>query len=245
MFAAFRGGVAAPPPELLSTLPNSQPIQSSDKARADSIVECINGYRAATEASGHYGSATISILFGNDGGLAFQTGNGRVHVSNCDELYVGFHGILANAGEMREQLGFRRCNNSISDALVVLELYRNLRDRAPYSVDHTLRMLRGSFSFVLWDSTMSSVFAARDEEGRSPLFWGLRPDGSVVFSSQKESVQKAGAVAIEFPAGCFYTTALGMQSFMNPGENAPSTIKPMMAAVDSVQDFCLEARTAG
>jgi len=46
------------------------------------------------------------------------------------------------------------------EAMFLIEAYRTLRDRGPYPPDQVVKELDGSFAFVVYDSTIGTVFAA-------------------------------------------------------------------------------------
>ncbi len=46
-----------------------------------------------------------------------------------------------------------------------------------------LSSIRGSFAFVIYDSSSHRVLAARDQEGVSPLFWGATSEEGRLWAS--------------------------------------------------------------
>lgn len=69
-----------------------------------------------------------------------------------------FLGGLNNLCDLNKQYGLS--GKTSNEAMFVIEAYRTLRDRGPYPADQVLRGLDGSFSFVVYDTQTSSVFAA-------------------------------------------------------------------------------------
>jgi hypothetical protein len=66
-------------------------------------------------------------------------------------------------------------NKAVSEELLIIEMYRTLRDRAPYPADVAVKHLEGSFGFVLFDQNSNTVFAATVSfrAGLSKLLRGL------------------------------------------------------------------------
>ncbi|NKB21350.1 MAG: amidotransferase 1, exosortase A system-associated [Alphaproteobacteria bacterium] len=51
-----------------------------------------------------------------------------------------------------------------------------------------LDRFRGMFAFALWDKNAETLFLARDRFGIKPLFYTVRPDGTVLFGSELKAV---------------------------------------------------------
>src|SRR5882724_8007388 len=80
------------------------------------------------------------------------------------ELHIVFNGEIYNHRELRQRLqrlGARF--HSTSDTEVLLQLYR--RDGAAM-----VELLRGMFTFVIWDPRLRRMFVARDPYGIKPLY---------------------------------------------------------------------------
>lgn len=58
---------------------------------------------------------------------------------------------------LEQQYGLTKTANEVS---IMLEAYRNLRDRGHYPPDHVVLEIKGKFEFILYDSTLKSAFAA-------------------------------------------------------------------------------------
>lgn len=69
-----------------------------------------------------------------------------------------FVGLLENMSELRQHYGLSR---QATEAMVVVEAYKVLRDRAPYPPDQVIRDLQGRFAFVLFDSKAVTLLLAR------------------------------------------------------------------------------------
>lgn len=108
------------------------------------------------------------------------------------------------------QYGLSKATN---EAMLVIEAYRTLRDRAPYPVDQVLNDLSGSFAFVLYDNMSRSVFAslggATGRPNDAVLYWGLAGDESLVFSDQLDVLRTGCSKSFApFPQGIYICTRL-------------------------------------
>lgn len=75
-----------------------------------------------------------------------------------DDIFCIFSGALYNTCEMRRRYGLSR---QATEAMIVVEAYKVLRDRAPYPPDQVIKELEGKFAFILFDSKASTLFLAR------------------------------------------------------------------------------------
>lgn len=67
-------------------------------------------------------------------------------------------GSLANIGDLRHHYGLPR---QVTEAMVVVEAYKVLRDRAPYPPDQVVKHLDGKFAFIIFDVKTNTLFIAR------------------------------------------------------------------------------------
>jgi hypothetical protein len=74
-----------------------------------------------------------------------------------DEVFCLFEGVLNNLGRLSQQYGLSKGANEV---LLVIEAYKALRDRAPYPASFMLAQLAGSYAFVLFDKSTSSLLVA-------------------------------------------------------------------------------------
>ncbi|KAK3016450.1 hypothetical protein RJ639_007805 [Escallonia herrerae] len=131
-----------------------------------------------------------------------------------DDVFCIFSGILNNICDLRRHYGLSRL---ATEAMVVVEAYRVLRDRAPYPPDQVIRDLDGKFAFILFDARASNLFLARDREGSVQLHWGMAGDGSLVCSDDPKIIAEAcGKCYTPFPPGCIFLSGNGLISFDHP-----------------------------
>ncbi|KAL6010907.1 hypothetical protein ACLOJK_001350 [Asimina triloba] len=131
-----------------------------------------------------------------------------------DEIFCLFQGALDNLTRLRQQYGLGKNANEV---VLVMEAYKALRDRAPYSANHMVAHLAGQFAFIIFDRTTSTVFVAADEEAKVPLFWGITADGYLAFSDHIDVLRDScGKSLASFPPGCFFTSAMELRSYEHP-----------------------------
>lgn len=52
-------------------------------------------------------------------------------------------------------------SRTATEAMVVIEAYKVLRDRAPYPPDQVIKDLHGKFAFILFDAKSATLFVTR------------------------------------------------------------------------------------
>ncbi|XP_041026064.1 stem-specific protein TSJT1-like [Juglans microcarpa x Juglans regia] len=131
-----------------------------------------------------------------------------------DDIFCIFNGILMNTPELRRHYGLSR---QATEAMIVVEAYKVLRDRAPYPPDQIIKDLEGKFAFIIFDATSGRLLLARDREGRVELEWGMGSDGSLVCSNDPNLIREAcGKSCAPFPPGCIFMNGSGLLSFDHP-----------------------------
>ncbi|KAM6550304.1 hypothetical protein CsatB_000112 [Cannabis sativa] len=131
-----------------------------------------------------------------------------------DDVFCFFIGTLVNTSDLRRHYGLPR---QATEAIVVVEAYKVLRDRAPYPIDQVIKDLQGNFAFVLFDANSGTLFTSRDRNGSVELHWGLAGDGSLVFSNHSNIIKEACSKSYgPFPPGCIFRNGSGLLSFDHP-----------------------------
>ncbi|GMN46782.1 hypothetical protein TIFTF001_015959 [Ficus carica] len=140
-------------------------------------------------------------------------------------------GSSENVATLKQQYGL---NKTANEAIIVIEAYRTLRDRGPFSPDQVVRDIQGKFTYILFDSAAKATFFAADADASVPFFWGTDSEGNVVLSDNAEIVKAGcGKSFAPFPKGCFFTTTGGLRSFEHPLHH----LKPV-PRVDSKGEMC-------
>ena len=75
-----------------------------------------------------------------------------------DDIFCIFVGALENIADLRHHYGLPR---QATEAMIVIEAYKVLRDRAPYPPDQVVRHLDGKFAFIIFDARTFTLFIAR------------------------------------------------------------------------------------
>jgi asparagine synthase (glutamine-hydrolysing) len=105
---------------------------------------------------------------------------------------MNFNGEIYNYLELREQLaaGHGAKFNTEGDGEAIVAAYHYLGADA-------VKLLRGMFAFMIWDSERKVVFGARDPFGIKPLYYSAGPHG-IAFSSEKKSLlELAGTLGVK------------------------------------------------
>ncbi|KAJ0966890.1 hypothetical protein J5N97_023807 [Dioscorea zingiberensis] len=206
MLAIFRKSLARPPQELNSPTSHGKPPRSAKQP--DEILANFHASHAATSFAATFRGGAALASAGND------PTRRRVFCA-LDDIYCVFVGSLNNLSSLVRQYGL--CGKTTDEALLVLEAYRTLRDRAPYPADQVLKDLLGSFAFVVYDNRTGTVFSALSSDGGVPMHWGIAADGSVVMSDELEVVKGGcGKSFAPFPVGCMFHSEKGLRSFEHP-----------------------------
>ena len=205
MLGVFSGEVVEAPVKLVTA--GSQ--TPSPKTRA---VELVSQFTSRS-------APAVSVQIGSLGTLAYSHSNESPFRPRSfaakDDVFCVFEGVLDNLGSLRQQYGLSKRTN---EAVLLIEAYKALRDRAPHPPSFMLGLLDGNFSFVLFDGNTSTLLVASDQDGKVPLFWGITSDGYVAFADDLDLLKgSCGKSLAPFPAGCFFSNALGgLKSYENP-----------------------------
>ena len=106
------------------------------------------------------------------------------HQPMCSEqqdVWIVFNGEIYNHAELRaglEKLGHRFASKS--DTETIVHLYEEYGDDC-------VRLLRGMFAFVIWDSRRKRLFCARDRLGIKPFYYAIG-DKRFAFASEMKSL---------------------------------------------------------
>ncbi|PWA97869.1 nucleophile aminohydrolase [Artemisia annua] len=203
MLAVFGSTIANPPQELSLPFKGSGSLRTKEEVagffelgRVDSTwYKFSNGDFIALSHKDEYATCPRSIVV-------------------MDDIFCIFNGYLQNTCVLRRSYGLSKQAN---EAMIVVEAYKVLRDRAPYPADQVIKELDGKFSFVLFDAKATKLFIARDRDGSAQLHWGVAADGCLVCSDDPEIVKYGcGNRYTPFPPGCLFKSEEGLISFDHP-----------------------------
>lgn len=205
MLGVFSSSIMSPPDELVAAGCRTPSPKISASALVNRFLET--------------NPSAVSVRIGDNVQLAYTHRNeSALHPRSFavkDEIFCLFEGALDNLGSLRQQYGLAKSANEV---VLVIEAYKALRDRAPYPPNHVVGHLNGSFAFIVFDKSTSTLFVASDQFGKVPLYWGITADGYVAFANDSELLRGAcGKSLASFPQGCFFSTAVGeLRSYENP-----------------------------
>ena len=122
-------------------------------------------------------------------------------VSADGNITLAVNGEIYNYRELQAQLPVDYTFQTKSDCEIIIPLY------LAYGVEG-IKLLRGMFSFVLYDSNKKQLLAARDHLGITPFYFGYGADGSIWFASELKALEH-GCVRFEhFPPGQYFLATL-------------------------------------
>jgi asparagine synthetase B (glutamine-hydrolysing) len=189
MLAIFEKSIGKPPKEL--SLPFV--ARNCSDSTPEKIAETFHSWRSD--------SAFYNLSNGNFLALSHQ-GENPAHprsIVAIDDIFCMFSGVLDNTCDLRRHYGLSR---QATEAMIIVEAYKVLQDRAPYPTDQVVKELQGKFAFILFDFKASVVFLARDRDGSVQLHWGTAADGSLVCTDDPNFLSAAcGKCYTPFPPG--------------------------------------------
>ena len=99
---------------------------------------------------------------------------------------VVFNGAVYNFLELRSELeskGYRFSTQT--DTEVLIHGYRE------WGLGRLIARLHGMFAIGLWDDAAEKLYLIRDRLGVKPLYYAIRPDGSIAFASTARALRAA------------------------------------------------------
>jgi len=128
------------------------------------------------DGAGYYVDDDISLGFRRLSFFDLEGGNQPMH-SDDKTLTIVFNGEIYNFQELKTELEAKgRVFKTTSDTEVLLHLYEEHGADMP-------NLLRGMFSFVIYNHKNNEVFAARDYFGIKPFYYGIF-NGELLFASE-------------------------------------------------------------
>lgn len=153
---------------------------------------CDAMFSRGPDATGYWESNNQSVFFGHRrlSIIDLDARSNQPFVSECGNFVIVFNGEIYNFLQLRvamSELGEQF--HTTSDTEVILKLY--VRKGAAM-----LELLRGMFSFAIWDKNKKKCFLARDPYGIKPLYLAKTKVGWL-FASQVKALQASGLVSKE------------------------------------------------
>ncbi|NCC15901.1 MAG: asparagine synthase (glutamine-hydrolyzing) [Clostridia bacterium] len=132
------------------------------------------------DSGGSYIDDGVSMGFRRLSIIDLEGGHQPIYNETRD-MVITFNGEIYNYQELREDLIAKgHVMGSNADTEVLLHGYEE------YGED-LLPMLRGMFTFVIWDAKNQTLFGARDFFGIKPFYYALQ-DGQMIYGSEIKSI---------------------------------------------------------
>jgi asparagine synthase (glutamine-hydrolysing) len=123
-------------------------------------------------------------------------------VSPDESIIVAANGEIYNYKELYDELKHPYTPKTGSDCEVLLPLYEEYGPSVELP-----RLLRGMFSFILYDRRKDSFYIVRDHMGITPLYIGWGNDGSIYVASEMKSLIGECSKYQQFPPGHIYSSS--------------------------------------
>ena len=121
-------------------------------------------------------------------------------VSDDGNVTVAVNGEVYNYKELYSSLPKPYTPVTGSDCEVLLPMYEQYGPTAKMG-----SLLRGMFSYVLYDKKKDLFLVVRDHVGITPLYVGWGADGSTWFSSELKALSDKCPKFQQFPPGHYYS----------------------------------------
>ncbi len=135
-------------------------------------------------------------------------------VSKDKRYSIVFNGEIYNFKEIRKTLEAKGVNfYTDGDTEVLLEGYIHFGS-------DVLQLLRGQFSFAIYDSKEKSFFLARDRVGIKPLYFALN-NNTFIFSSELKAIEKSNLFpfSADFDSYVAYLRHLAVPTYRTGNKN--------------------------
>jgi len=150
-----------------------------------------SGYTVITNGNA-IGHERLAIIDPESGAQPLVSPDGNILVSANGEIY--------NYKELYANLEFHYTPVTGSDCEVVIPLYQQV------GIEKFPSMLRGMFSFIIYDKKDNSFYAVRDHVGITPLYIGYGADGSIWISSELKALCSDCARFDQFLPGHYFSS---------------------------------------
>jgi asparagine synthase (glutamine-hydrolysing) len=144
--------------------------------------------------------------------LAIVDVDGGQQPLHNSRAWISYNGEIYNHQELRRRHLSGQLLSTRTDTEVIVHLYDRF---GPQCVS----MLDGMFAFAILDG--DELFLARDPLGIKPLYIGTRGQ-TLFFASEIKALALVADDIHEFPAGCWYHSALGETRYYTVGSGRPA-----------------------
>jgi asparagine synthase (glutamine-hydrolysing) len=152
------------------------------------------------DALSHRGPDDANVYVHEEAGIAVGLGHRRLSILDTrpvgrqpmsaqnQQTWITYNGEFYTYRAHRERLSaMGYAFKTRTDTEVILALY----------AEHGLSCLEhidGMFGFAIWDQSARRLLLARDRFGIKPVFYGLRPDGTLLFGSEVKALLAANCL---------------------------------------------------
>ncbi len=182
----------------------------NDQALVDEMTSLLvhrgpdaSGKFTADASAGILGHRRLSIMDPEGGDQPIRTA--------CGARAIAANGEIYNFPNLARDLQGRHTFRTRSDSESVLHLFEDCGTEA-------VCQLEGMFAFAVADGR--HLFMARDPLGIKPLYYG-HDAGALVFSSELKAIAGKAEGVTEFPAGTWYHTQYGFQTYYQVPDKQP------------------------
>lgn len=111
--------------------------------------------------------------------------------------WIVCNGEIYNYKELKKKYSNYQYTSK-SDCEVLMPIFRD------EGIEGIVKKVDAEYAVVIYDERTKSVFAARDEMGIRPLFYGYTKKGEIVFGSEVKAIQSLCEDVVPFPPGHYY-----------------------------------------
>ncbi len=153
-------------------------VETIDSMKWNEALQAI--HHRGPDSTGEYKDERVEFGFKRLSIIDLQ--HGYQPLSYQDRYHIIFNGEIYNYLELKQELieaGYSF--QTMSDTEVIVAMYA-------YKGRHCVHVLRGMFSFAIWDIENKTLFAARDSFGIKPFYYFETKD-RLIFSSEQKSIK--------------------------------------------------------
>ena len=119
---------------------------------------------------------------------------------NKDNIYLLVNGEIFNWKDLESELNYT-CTQSDCEILIPLYVKYVRNENNPQKF---FEKLNGQFSFFMYDSVNEHIFVGRDHIGITPMYYGTKSDGDIVFSSELKAIESSFDINVFEPRSFIY-----------------------------------------
>lgn len=138
-----------------------------------------------------------------------------------NKYFLICNGEIYNHKTLEKRFGVR-CETE-SDCEIILHMYEKIRHPVKFT-----EVLDGVFAFILYDAEQQKLIIGRDRYGIRPLYWGISPNKSLIFSSTLGGINDSEFSVRQFPPNTTCVIHNGKPTFYERPKYHKITMKGML-----------------